>query len=286
MTCDAVQKHLLGCERPDCPSAEASAHLAACAACREWHQRLVQLEAAVPLLAVPRADAARSALVRRILAGNGAARPGPAANGRPAHRPSIALVVGSWIMDPHAAPRRRVGAGLVAGVAAALLLFVTGWLIWSAGHRPEPVAHATPKAPPGDALLAELGRYNVKPREAATPGERVQAMADAAGELVKHADGRAKARNLDADEWVALADLYDRVVRERIVTPAEGLSAAERRQVLKPIADGLGSAESQWQQLSQQTELPPAVQQALAKCAVASREGKKRLLKLFDEAQS
>lgn len=284
MNCEAVQRHLLGSERPGRLSPEASAHLAACAACREWHQLLAQMEAAVPLLPVPRADAARSALVRRIRAGEGAGRPKPAANGRPARRPSIAMVLGSWIMDPHASPRRRVGAGLVAGVAAALLLFVTGWLVWSGGNRPPQVAHATPKAPPGDPLLNELVYYNVKPHEAATPGERVKAMADAAGELVEHAERRARVRNADAEELVALARLYDRVVRERVVTPAEGLSAQERRQFLHPIAGRLHDAESQWQRLSQQTDLPVSVKEALERCALAAREGSARLKTLYEEA--
>ena len=76
---------------------------------------------------------------RRVLTGEGLKRrkPGarPGVNGQPARRPSIAMVVGSWIMDPHASPRRRVGAGLVAGVAAAMLLFTTGWLVWYGTHE-------------------------------------------------------------------------------------------------------------------------------------------------------
>ena len=69
MNCQVVRKHLLGSERPGRPPAEASAHLAACAACREWQQRLVQMEQAMSLLPVPPADAARAALVRRVLTG-------------------------------------------------------------------------------------------------------------------------------------------------------------------------------------------------------------------------
>jgi predicted anti-sigma-YlaC factor YlaD len=40
MNCDTAQRRLLGSERPDEPPAEVEAHLAACAACRTWQQRL------------------------------------------------------------------------------------------------------------------------------------------------------------------------------------------------------------------------------------------------------
>ena len=40
MKCDTAQRRLLAAERPDEPSGEVEAHLAACAACRAWQQRL------------------------------------------------------------------------------------------------------------------------------------------------------------------------------------------------------------------------------------------------------
>jgi hypothetical protein len=281
MNCEAVQKQLLGSERPGRPSAEASAHLAACGGCREWHQRLVQLEAAVPRLPVPSASAARLALVRHILAGKdtarrprGARRAGPAPDGR-AGRPSIAMVVGSWIMDPHSSPRRRVAAGLVAGVAAALLLFITGWLIWDA-------THTGPQVPPlnlakaADPLDRALDKYKIKPK-GDTP---IEAMADAAEQL----HGLAAARPADGD-LIAIAQLYGDVVNQRVVKLAEklsdeGLSVEERSKVLQPIAKRLAKGDSQWQGLATQTGLADGVKDALLRAALAARNGSKRLEEL------
>jgi hypothetical protein len=273
MNCDALQKHLLGRESPDRPSADADAHLAGCAACREWLLRLLQLERAVPHLPVPPAEAARSALVRRILA----RRADPAPPTRPRRRPSVALVLGSWIMDPHASPRRRVGAGLVAGMAAALLLFITGLLVWNSGGPPSP-AHNNRQPPAVESLADALRRQHVALDEFKEPGQRVTAMAGAAEQL----RGRAAGRTASPSEVIALTDLYVRVLDEGVTKPAEGLSAEERRAVLEPIAETLRKAESQWHQLSQQTGLPRDVQKALEHCAFAARDGHKKLKQLYE----
>jgi hypothetical protein len=279
MNCEVLQRHLLGSESPDSPSAGARAHLAGCAACREWLQRLLQIESALPCLPVPPAEAARSALVRRILAGEsvngqaGGATPAP----QPRRRPSIAMVLGSWIMDAHASPRRRGAAGLVAGVAAALLLFVTAWLLWLADRTPPDEGPAV-KAPE-DSLAQHLRRYKIEPPgEKATPSERVKVMASAAKQLSDSAAGQ---RRPD-DELIGLAQLYSRVVDEGIVKTAEGLSPEEGRDLVESLCEGLEKAQSEWTGLaSHQTGLSPRVTDALQKAADAARDGKKRLRELF-----
>jgi hypothetical protein len=231
------------------------------------------VERAAAHLPVPRADAARSVLVRRLLAQRTGERRPPAASRR---RPSVALLLGSWIMDPHASPRRRVGAGLVAGVAAALLLFVTGWLVWYTDHRPPTgVARAAGNSA-DDSLVAELKRLNVTPTEGNNPRERVKAMADAADKVY----ARAKLRRNDAADLVALANLYGRVVDEGIVKHAEELSSEERCKVLKPIADRLKEADSEWQRLLQQTDLADNTKEALLKASLSARQGMDRLREL------
>jgi hypothetical protein len=274
MNCDVVQRLVLGCESPDRPSADAAAHLADCAACREWLVRLLQMERAVPYLPVPPAEAARSALMRRILSRAPGKKKEPVAE---KHRPSIAMVVGSWIMDPHASPRRRVAAGLVAGVAAALLLFITGWLIWDGDqHDSATQARATPARIPADKLVADLHRFGIHEPEGKVGPERVTAMA-AAAEVLRT---RAAERSGADDELVALAQLYSRVVEEGVVKTAEGLSAADRRAILGSIAADLYRADSEWHRLSQQTGLAPAAKDALAKAALAAHNGHARLREL------
>jgi len=243
------------------------------------------MESAVAHMPIPPADTARSALVRRVLAGDSPQRPQsapvPAANGQPARRPSFALVLGSWIMDPHASRRRRVAAGLVAGVAAALLLFVTSWLVWYAGHTSAQVAVNATERVPVNPLLAELRRKGVRlpETEPKSPTERVKVMAAAAEQLRDRAAGRA----IGDEELIALAQLYGRVVDEEVVKTAEDLSLSpeERREVLEPIARGLHQAESEWKRLTQQNGISEKAVAALNKAALAANNGNKWLEALF-----
>jgi hypothetical protein len=281
MNCEALQRQLLSSESPERPPADACAHLADCAACREWLQRLLQIENAVPRLPIPPADTARAALVRRILAGDSSeAKSAPAAaNGQPARRPSFALVLGTWIMDPRASRRRRVAAGLVAGVAAALLLFLTVWLVQYSNHA-TPVAFTTERAP-GSPLLAEMRRLGVRvpENEPKSPTERVKVMADAAEQL-RLAAGNPRVSDA---ELIALAQLYGRVVDEEVIKTAEGLASTEekeRREVLEPIARDLQQAESEWKRLTQQNGLSSQAKSAIDRAAVAANRGHKRLQEL------
>jgi hypothetical protein len=266
MNCEVVQRQLLSREDPDSPTAAASAHLADCAACREWLLRLVQIERAVIHLPVPPAEAARSALMRRILA----QKAGTAPPAGPHRRPSVAMILGSWIMDPHSSPRRRVAAGLVAGVAAAMLLFVLGWLVWYGGNEPAP----SPGPRVVDPLAQDLRRYKIEAGETANPRDRVGVMAKAAEEL----RGRAAALPAGAEtDLIDLAQLYTRVVDEGIVKTAEGLSPEDRRTILASIAKDLGEADTHWQRLSQQTGLSKQASRALERAALSARNGKERL---------
>jgi len=279
MNCEVVQRHLLGCESPDRPSAAAAAHVAECSACREWLSRLVQMERAVHELPVPPADMARSALVRRILA-----RPTPEGQRtkdkgqktKDVPRPSIARLIGSWILDPHASPRRRVAAGLVAGMAAALLLFLTGWLVWQTTRTPE-MASATNQPAP-DPLADALGRRGIRTADGKKGVDRVKAMADAANQL--HARCRDVVLSGVNDDLIALTQLYGRVVDEGVVKTAEGLSAEERRDILAPIAETLKHAESEWGRLTQQNSLRADVKSALEKAALAAHTANVRLTEL------
>jgi hypothetical protein len=236
-------------------------------------------------LSLPRADAARSALVRRILTEKPAAKPKSSprlvVNGRAEPRPSVARVVGSWIMDPHASPRRRVAAGLVAGVAAALLLFFTGWLIWDATRPAPEVVVSTQRTPPRDPLLVLLERYSIHVNEPGTPDQRIKDMAGAAEELRK----RAGARVLADNELSAMAQAYTQVVRDGVVKPAKGLVAdglvPEDRQAVLAIADQLAKDDSEWKRLSQQTGLSASAQSAVNQAAEAASEANGELRKLF-----
>lgn len=282
MTCEQLQHYILGLEvpaRPEC--ADARQHLLACPSCRDWQRQLVQLERAVPLLAIPPSEAARSELMRRILASREPARP----EAEKQSRRSVAMILGSLILDPHASPRRRVGAGLVAGLAAAAILFTVGWLVWLTGqtdHRQ--LAGATERKAPPDPLVAALDKRGLKLAEDASPRQRVEAMARAAEALF--ADSRAVARRDKDDNLDELAQLYDQVVRDGLVPRAKLLPPEERRLVLAPIADRLSEARSEALALRQTEGLEEGARAALDRIAAAAAEGSEWLRTFYSGQRS
>jgi hypothetical protein len=282
MTCEQLQNHVLGLEVPARPeSADARQHLRACPSCRDWQRQLVQLEQAVPLLVIPPAEAARSELMRRILAGGEAAK--PQAEKQP--RRSVAMILGSLILDPHASPRRRVGAGLVAGLAAAAILFVAGWLVWLTGQTENPaLAGGTQRKAPVDTLVADVTNHGLKLAEDGTPRERVEAMAGAADTLFD--ESRAVARKERDDDIDDLAQLYGRVVRDGLLPRAKSLPPEDRRDVLAPIANRLSEARSEALALRQTEGLEEGARAALDQIAAAAAEGSEQLRSLYGEKRS
>lgn len=266
MNCTALRRELLKAERSDRPAPPAAAHLAACAACRRFQQQLMLAEHLAGELPAPSADEARAELLRRL-----GREPAPTPARAPAPRRSVALILGSWILDPHAAPARRVAAGLVAGLAAAVMILFVGWMIWFTRPGPE-----RPAILP---LAADLRRQHVVLREASTPRERLAALADAADELCSRGERLAFAR---PDDLQQLARLYDRVVCEGLIPGAEELPAEQRSAALTPICRQLTEAESLASRLAVQADLPAASALALQRIALAADLGRKELLRLRD----
>jgi hypothetical protein len=290
MTCDALQTHLLALETPHrVEDREARLHLAACASCRDWCRQLVQMERSVAFLPVPPALAARDQLIRTILSETvrPAASPAPGPqepSGPPSRRPSVAMLLGSLILDRHASPRRRVGAGLVAGVAAALILFVTGWLHWYTRQDDPRVAGGPDKNVVTDTLVADLMGMDFKLAEDGTPRQRVEAMARVADQL--HARTRALASAPAQEDMKRLANLYGRVVRQGIVSRAQAVPPGERREVLPPIALRLTEVASDARHLARDAQLPAPVRDALEQIALAASDGDQQLRILCAEERS
>jgi hypothetical protein len=272
MNCNAVRKHLLAQEAIDRPDARVSRHLAACAACRGWHSRLVLMEQSMTRLPVPpgvKGAAARAALLRVCRQG---AR--PVAQRDILTRGLLAGTLGVLAVGLRTSVRKRARVLIVLGLAA---LFWIG--VFLGGGRPP-----TPKEIPvaDEPLVVELERREIHLLAGATPRERVRALAEAAGEL----HDRSGERTLTSSEAADLARLYERVVRDGIVPAAEDLSAEERREILEPIAQRLAAAESEARRLSEQEGLPAHSVQALQQIARAAGHGSRCLLALCPEEKS
>jgi hypothetical protein len=250
MNCETLQRRLLKAEHPTRLPAQVQAHLASCPACREWQRQLVQLEEYVGHLPVP-PSTAKTELVR-LLSARSAAASGPAA-------------ARSW--------NWRLPAGLAAAV---LLLAIGSWLLYL----------LRPASPPGDnsrvanrPLLDNLLERDLRLANAATQRERVEALADLADDL----QGETRELALDAEvaDLETLSQLYGQVVRDGILARAEALPAAERREVLRPIADRLLKAGKAADTLAQ--EVTSDVARPLKAIAQAAGDGHGKLQALLQE---
>ncbi|HXG09512.1 MAG TPA: hypothetical protein VNK04_06955 [Gemmataceae bacterium] len=260
MKCKTVQTCLLGLERPDRPPPDAAAHLARCAVCQEWQQRLLQLEQAVPLLPVP-PSAGKSRLLARIRAAPPAWPVVSPPRGPAAPEPP-------WVR--HERRLRRLA--LASALTAALVLIAVGLWVWR--YAVETPGAPRP-APAEDALLASLMRRNVKLATATTPRQRLETLAELANDLQGETRALAPVASADPADLDELALLYRRVVREGILVQAQALPAADRPAVLGSIARGLERVGSEAEELA--GRVPANSARPLRDIAAAAREGGDRL---------
>ncbi len=262
MNCDTAQRRLLGSERPDEPSAEVEVHLAACAACRAWQQRLAEVERLLPLLPVP-ASAARGELVQRVLSGP---LPPPA---EPAPTPPV-LPLLSRPSLPTAPPKERGLRKLAVAfaMAAALGVFAVGWWLW-----PHEAPGLLPALDPVALHRAERVRLL---REAGVPREQVRVLARMVREL--HAEVRE--HHDDPDRLALAARVYAEVVGQELLAQARAVPAAERAEALAEVADSLTRGESDMERMV--TEAASERQRApLRELAASARDGDRRLRALI-----
>jgi hypothetical protein len=281
MNCENCQRHLM--TRDDLLSAnlDVAAHLASCRACQEWYQRLQRLESNVPLLPVP-ASKGPEQLKRLIL------EPvRPAGEGAPAELPALTLGA-RQIPVPSRWPLAYSALG---GMAAALLLIVLGVYLGNlfsrSVHQPEPIAKTQPevKKVPEDKKTPAKGLANlvldcdVRLARTSDPRERVNILADLAGVLEGESKNLAVAGG--TKELLAMARLYDRVLKEGVVARARDLPMADRRVTLDPIAQRLAQARGAAEKMAAGAE--PALAASLRQIAAAAKEGDGRLRQLMDE---
>jgi hypothetical protein len=249
MTCAVVRQRLLASERPDQPSPVDSHHLAGCPACHDWLRRLVQLERQLPQLNVPTS------------------------------LPPAALL-GQILRDPNRVPlicprlpsrdQRRVREGgrqklaLAFSLAATLALFTLAWWIWP--PQPNNSQQGSTRPRPWQPVV-EGGPMR-------SPRERVDALATFAEDyLVK-----ARAHANEPKRLAVLAREFDRLVQDDLFQYAREVPAAQRNEVLSPIADRLGKVEKDASSLAAQwADRHAASVEPIRRIAESAREADRRL---------
>jgi hypothetical protein len=292
MNCKEIKYFLLGCENPDRPPAEVKAHLAVCAGCQDWQNRLAVIEMNIPFLPVPD-SAARTQLLRTIqtrpmpsvgtaavsdtASGVGAtlsrpqeveARPLPIRSST-TKRASVLQFFRAW--EPSA---RRYAAG---AVAATIMLAVFGWMVFHTPHHP-PIAEVRTPHSSADPLLASIVRQDLRLAKSDEPAERFLVLADLAEDLsgeVKRLAPVPEAKGV-LDE---LVDRYEEVVRTGLTEAAQKLPDKTRNDLLNKVAERLQVAGRKAEELGDQLapKIPISSREALRRLTTAAQNGDNRL---------
>jgi hypothetical protein len=274
MNCTFVQGRLLSLEDPSWVPEELRCHLEFCDHCRDWHDQLLLLEQHVSQVPVPRSRAKSRFLRQFLQESSKEVAPQSVPAERSSARPRLLPLPLPAV--PAVGPRLSRAAGL----AAAVVLIVLGWWIFSQRTSVSEPAPSAVKAG-ADPLLASLVQRDIRLATAHTPRERLEILADMAQELQDTT--RTLAQAVSGEQLQGLASLYDQLVREGIVKQAQALPAGERP-MLRPLADRFARTAHTFEQLGQ--KLPATLSGPLQTVVAAAREGNRHLFGLLAEAGS
>ena len=309
MKCREFKYFLLGCENPDQPPADVKTHLAVCADCQDWQNRMALIEMNVPFLPVPE-SAARAELLRRIRI-----QPAPAQIKEGGKAKELRMEdQESKIETPilrhpsslHAAERSSSRRGLrvlgyfremepsarrfaMGGVAAAVLLIAFGWMVIRTPHRPVNVVAQTSRQS-SDSLVASVLRRDLQLAEAENAADRFRALADLADDFsdeVKSLAPLPEARDVLDD----LTKKYEKVVNEGLLEtakqlPLQDLSAKDRDDLLNKVGERLHVAGRTVDELGNQlsAKIPNSSRQAMKRLSDAAEVGDRKLRVMRSEA--
>ncbi len=310
MKCREFKYFLLGCENPDQPPADVKTHLAVCADCQDWQNRMALIEMNVPFLPVPE-SAARAELLRRIRV-----QPAPAQikeggkakelsmEDRGSKMETPILRHPSSLRAPERHPSSRRGLGVLvyfrgmepsarrfamSGVAAAVLLIAFGWMVIRTPHRPVNVVAQTSRQS-SDSLVASVLRRDLQLAEAENAADRFRALADLADDFsdeVKSLAPLPEARDVLDD----LTKKYEKVVNEGLLEtakqlPLQDLSAKDRDDLLNKVGERLHVAGRTVDELGNQlsAKIPNSSRQAMKRLSDAADSGDRKLRAMRSEA--
>jgi hypothetical protein len=300
MKCKEFKYFLLGCENPDQPPADVKAHLASCADCQDWQNRLALIELNVPFLPVPE-SAARSDLLRRILSQPAHVRTketktalaeqtvsgSEAAPSEP--KPSkLISTVGSERRDSRTRRGMRIWAVIrdmepsarryaTGAVAAAILLVSFAWTVIRTPQRPVANFAANSRLT-SDPLVATILQRDLRLAEAENAADRFRALAllaDDFSDEVKNLAPVPEAREV-LDDMVMK---YEKVVNDGLVEVAKDLPGGERVKLLNEVGDRLHKTGREVEELGVKLSprIPKASRETLQRLSQIAYDGDKKL---------
>jgi hypothetical protein len=310
MKCKEFKYFLLGCENPDQPPADVKAHLANCADCQDWQNRMALIEMNVPFLPVPE-SAARAELLRRIRVEPAPTRTKEVAEEKELKKedrgsklePPILRHPSSLSAAEHLSSSRR-GLGVLGyfrgmepsarrfamgGAAAAVLLIAFGWMVIHTPHRSVNGVGPTSRQT-SDSLVANILHRDLQLAEAENAADRFRALADLADDFsdeVKLLASLPEAK----DVLDKLAEKYEKVVNDGLVETAkqlqhQDLSLEDRNDLLNKVGERLQVARRTVDELGNKLsgKIPKASRQAMQHVSDVAHGGDQALRAMRSEA--
>ena len=261
MTCQTIQNRVLALPDPRQLPENLREHIAGCPGCQAWWKQAVRLDRLLEQLPAPPAPADKKAAMLDELAAAG-----PVIRSIPAVERGTGRSVFVKLL---AVPGVRYAAGL----AAAVLIAVGGWMAFRPTKQPE-VAVPSPRDP----FLDKIVKRNVALAQTKAPDERMVALAGLADDL--SAETRGLARIADQDDLRELSGLFQKVVNDGIVRQAErlpphALTPTQKQALLEKLSTTLDGARQQADQAAR--ESPPHAQPALRTISDTARDGQTKL---------
>ena len=284
MNCETLHRQLLALERPDTPPPDLRSHLAVCAACRDWHARVLRVERAASALAVP-PPLEKAAFVARFLA-EGRTTGTEVVEDTGKDMPSVLQFVppvqpglASGVLKSSKRERALRKMAVAVAMAAALLLVTFGIWAWQRGGSTSGRSTATENLSALEQRLRDTPRW----AEARTPNRRLEVLSGLADEVNGKAQSLARAGAMEG--LASEVRLFREIIERMTGREASEIAPADRERVLRPLADYLARVGSDAGLLALQlAEEVPAAAPSVRELAAAAHDGERQLRALLRTA--
>ena len=264
MNCQKFQNRILALPDPRQLPENLREHLDACPACMSSWKRAVRLEQLLAQLPTPPAPAdKKAALLDELTAA------GPVIKSIPSleRRTGRSIFVRAWSLP---------AVKTIAGLAAAVLIAIGGWMMMKPGSGPDGTAKE--REGPRDPFLEKLVQRDLALAQAKSPEQRLDVLGGLAADL--SAESRSLSKIANPEELRDLSGMFQKVVNEGIVEqvrklPEHALTQTQKHELLQKLTTKLAEAGQQADQAAR--ESPPHAQPALKTISDTARDGQMKL---------
>lgn len=256
MNCQSLQNRILALPDPRQLPENLREHVDACSACLAWWKQAIHLERLLAHLPAPAPSDKKAVLLDELNAVEPVIKSIPSLQ-RHASR--------SWALP---------GARTLAGLAAAVLIAVGGWMMTRPGAK---IADAK-QSGPSDPFLTKIVQRDLALAQARSADRRLEVLSGLADDV--SAEARSLSKIANPEELRDLSGLFQKVVNEGIVEqvrklPEHAMTRTQKDALLQKLTTQLSEAGLHAEEAAR--ESPPHAQPALKSISDTARESQVKL---------